>query len=117
MQGLFNVIGHGNQKAVACTPEFLDQLTSQAIVFYLAVAHYGRGRGTWREAAALDRWSDTALEVLDTHRAQLRNTWKAMANATSGDTNPLQAEVTALIRESLVAQYPDAGNILGSPKS
>jgi GTP-binding protein EngB required for normal cell division len=112
LQGLFNLIGQGSDKAVAPTPDFLDQLLSQAVVFYLAVAHYGRGRGAWREAATLDTWTEAVHTALEPQRAQFHTAWKQLAAEPTSDPSTLNREVAALLRASLVSQYPEAGDIL-----
>jgi hypothetical protein len=113
LQGLFNLIGQGNHKAVAPSHEFLDQLLSQAVLFYLAVAHYGRGQGAWRESDAARTWSHTVRAALDTRRQKLHDSWKQIASRAQDGNNHLHAEVAALMRESLVSQYPEAAGVLG----
>lgn len=115
LQGLFNLIGEGNEKAVAPTTDFLDQLLSQAAIFYLAVAHYGRGRGAWQETSKVAVWSDTVAAALDARRTQLHAAWKQLAADTTSNSptnTALEVEVAALLRESLVTLYPEATAVL-----
>lgn len=115
LQGLFNLIGEGNQKAVAPTPDFLDQLLVQAAIFYLAVAHYGRGRGAWRESDALESWSDAVRGIVVGRAASLHDSWKQLADARDGASQQLHREVTDVLRASLLEQYPAAASVLGKP--
>ena len=34
------------------------------MLLYLAVAHYGRGRGDWRESESPEFWKDAALHAI-----------------------------------------------------
>ena len=112
LQGLFNVIGQGKSRAVACTPEFLDQLTGQSLFYYLAVAHYGRGRGAWREPARIESWSTAIQSAIDSRRSELRAIWKALQNGNGDSTAKLRESVEQLLRELLLSQYPEAKQVL-----
>ncbi|MCG8584120.1 MAG: DUF3482 domain-containing protein, partial [Pirellulales bacterium] len=109
LQGLFNLVDQGNQKAVAPTDEFLDQLLVQAIIFYMAVAHYGRGRGAWREGATIQAWSDAVTQVAAPRAQGLRKAWKATP---SDSDEHISSEVAYVMRQSLLALYPAASGTL-----
>ena len=49
---------------VAWSPEALRELAERSLVRYLAVAHFGRGRGDWREEAEPERWRLAAARCL-----------------------------------------------------
>ena len=52
------------EPAVAWSPAALRELAERSLVRYLAVAHYGRGRGPWREEAEPQRWRESAARLL-----------------------------------------------------
>lgn len=112
LQGLFNLIDRDNQKGVACTPDFLDQLTAQAIIYYTAVAHYGRGRGAWQELATVDAWSEVAQAVVEDRRAELHRVWAASAAGPEEAREKLTEVAAALLRDTLTRHYPEAEAML-----
>lgn len=46
-----------NSQEVRWGADFLAQLFRQSLLRYLAVAHFGRGRGEWRETGNPERWN------------------------------------------------------------
>jgi hypothetical protein len=52
---------------------------------YLAVSHYGRGRGEWRESKQPEHWNATAEGVLNSHSEAIDLLWK---NGVQKDTSP-----------------------------
>jgi hypothetical protein len=61
---------------VVWTGDFLARLTADALVFYLAVAHYGRGRGAFRDLAEPEHWRAAVSGVL----ANRKNALTALAD-------------------------------------
>ena len=57
-----NVVRGRTEASLRWEEAFLDGLVTSAVLRYLAVAHYGRGRGAWRRASTRRtgvRWSST----------------------------------------------------------
>jgi hypothetical protein len=91
--------------AMAWNAEVLLDLAQAALLMYLAVAHYGRGRGEWAEAEHPDFWREQVAQVV----AQDADTLRAAADADLGDPLPLlqdwlQQRCLLLLRRL----YPDA---------
>ena len=53
----------------------LDQLLASALLAYLAVAHYGRGRGDWSQAGHPAHWQDTVDATLADRREDFAHLW------------------------------------------
>jgi hypothetical protein len=70
------VLKRGEEPAVVWTGDFLARLTADALVFYLAVAHYGRGRGAFRDLAEPEHWRAAVSGVL----ANRKNALTALAD-------------------------------------
>lgn len=58
-------------------PAALDTAVEAALLRYLAVAHFGRGRGQWAHSEAPDRWREVVAEVLAAQRPALAALWSA----------------------------------------
>ncbi len=81
-----------------------------ALVTYLAVAHFGRGRGSWQDAEHPPHWPPAARAELQHHRSALESTWKKAADP---DTTPdsltpeINSTLTAATASLLRSLYPD----------
>jgi hypothetical protein len=64
----FNMVRGSDQSAVGWTEDFLVGLVASQLVTYLAVAHYGRGRGEWRESEHPGFWREEVEAVLAPRR-------------------------------------------------
>jgi hypothetical protein len=65
----YNFVRGVGAPTLAWSDGVLNELARGALVRYLAVAHYGRGRGQWREGESPAHWAD----AVDTAMAQLQN--------------------------------------------
>jgi hypothetical protein len=84
---------------------FLDGLVRSALLRYLAVAHYGRGRGDWAESEYPPHWPPEVERLVATHRVELAHVWSMR-----GDTNDAAALAAALapVLTSMAEQLLDA---------
>jgi hypothetical protein len=55
----------------------MTPMVEAALLRYLAVAHFGRGRGEWSEGEAPVHWRDVVAEALRPQAAALRSLWAA----------------------------------------
>ena len=95
---------------------FLDALVEAVLLRYLAVAHFGRGRGDWQADAPPGRWREVLAGVLDGRRATWTSLW---ARRLDGDdaafTAVVRAELAHDALAALDALYPDAARPRRSP--
>jgi hypothetical protein len=100
---------------VTWTPGFLYRLCHQAMLRYLAVAHFGRGRGGYRDLEQPAHWSGAVDRVLGERRTVLDEIWsdaeKPDAQGDESLTARLRTVVEAGLREVLREAYPDAGGL------
>jgi hypothetical protein len=78
----------------------LARLAREALLRYLAVAHFGRGRGAWREVGAPAHWPGVLDAAIAPRAAALRD---ALAAAQAAALAPL---LGALLREVLLRLHP-----------
>jgi hypothetical protein len=104
-------VARGRTEAIVRWDErFLDGLVTAALLRYLAVAHYGRGRGEWRESEYPPFWREqVALEVASREQA-LAAIW--MSPATGGDAGEIETRLREALRDIATAVldrlYPGA---------
>jgi len=106
----YNEARGAREGQVRWSAEFLTQRFGAAILRYLAVAHYGRGRGDWVEGEHPAHWRPLVSEVASQHRAALDAIWDAAERHASADevAEDLGPLVTHATRQALVRLYPEA---------
>ena len=87
----------GDDNAVRWTAEHFAAQAELILVTYLAVAHFGRGRGEWKDAEHPPHWPAAARAVIETHRSELDALWKR-----AGEKDP-RAEVLSGTAEAILA--------------
>lgn len=80
----YNLV-RGNDHRLRWSREHFREQVKLSLLAYLAVSHYGRGRGDWKESAQPQHWNDTAESVLDAHADAIDLLWK---NGVQKDTSP-----------------------------
>lgn len=78
-------------------------------VCYLAVAHFGRGRGEWRDGIQPSHWHQTAAAVIEDHRDAVDQVWKqAVEKQAMPDVvfREMEHLVHECVREVLNRLYP-----------
>ena len=92
---------------VRWSDEFLASRVEAAVVRYLAVAHYGRGRGEFRPGEPDPRWAQAAAAVVRA-RAELPHDFVARLRQGSSAAAALEPELRELLWQVLETLYPDA---------
>jgi len=94
-----------DEPALTWTPEFLKRLTAEALLLYLAVAHYGRGRGDYRDLEQPKHWNE-AIETA------LSGRMEGLANAARDGDARFEALLRTVLEDVLRRLYPEAGPAL-----
>jgi hypothetical protein len=104
----YNVVRGTEQTEIAWTDEVLDELAASALLAYLAVAHYGRGRGEWTPSEHPAHWQDEVRAALQESDGALRSIWaqRASNRAAEEQAAALEAELTRAARAVLARLYP-----------
>ena len=90
-----NVVRGRTESSLRWEEAFLDGLVTSALLRYLAVAHYGRGRGAWREGEYPPHWRPMVVDVVVASQEKLAAIW-----ARRGDGSELmQRSLEGLLRE------------------
>ena len=77
---------------------FLTGLVASALLRYLTVAHYGRGRGEWSESEHPAFWTPLVAEIIDEHRGRLARIWSMRLPA--NEEAALRDELRLLLRDA-----------------
>jgi hypothetical protein len=115
----YNLARGAQSGNVRWSTDFLFGRVAAALMRYLAVAHFGRGRGEFVSGAAPAHWQAAVVQVLERRRAALDAVWAARND--SGTAHPetaflvasLQPLVTASAQEVLIQLYPDVAHVFG----
>ncbi|MDP6410677.1 MAG: DUF3482 domain-containing protein [Planctomycetota bacterium] len=114
--------GHGAGRAVEwvsgkehpCvewTPGLLERLAQELLLRYLAVAHFGRGQGNWRDGQGPGFWSEHVARALAERSEEFTGALET-GRADGGGPAALEAVLTDATRAALVACYPRAARLL-----
>ena len=92
----------------------LDAMLEAALLRYLAVAHFGRGRGAWTHGETPPHWRDAVTAALAGQAAACSAVWAGRATRApdAGEADRLGAQLQPIIdrslRETLWRLYPQA---------
>ena len=76
LTSLYNAEKGVTDSTVRWSEEFMEARLESAIVRYLAVAHFGRGRGEFQAAAAPARWREAVRAVLRAQAQRRSGLWR-----------------------------------------
>jgi hypothetical protein len=98
---------------VRWSADFLNDRVGAAIIRYLAVAHFGRGRGEFVSGIEPAHWNEIVASSIEPRRAALGEAWeRARMGIASGSLEerlePLMQEIT---RDVLIRLYPDCASV------
>ena len=110
------VVQGPRETAVTWSATLLNELFRHAVLHYLVVAHYGRGRGPWADRELPAAWAGLVARAAAPCEPRLVPLWRAIASAGAADdkTGPrLAAIVTECATSALSTAYPSAAQVLG----
>lgn len=106
----YNLV-RGSDHRLHWSREHFREQVRLAMLTYLAVAHFGRGRGEWQESAEPAHWNTVIGEVLDEHSNGIERLWKEGVEK-GALPDSLSKSAQSLIHDSLscvlVRLYPSA---------
>lgn len=109
----YNLVRGTKGGSVMWSHEFLHQRFRAALLRYLAVAHFGRGRGDWAEAEYPPHWQTLVDEVVAPYRDALDAFWSESSSGVGREALSAQLEQVFrdAARELLLRLYPEASAI------
>ncbi|MFC7518618.1 DUF3482 domain-containing protein [Herbaspirillum sp. GCM10030257] len=106
----FNTQTERNEPKVQFSDDFLRTLVVTSLLRYLAVAHFGRGRGNFVESEAPAFWQKEVEDVVASNEKKLTDAWRDARNGnTVSMVNPdrPQYEVEASLASALAQMILD----------
>jgi hypothetical protein len=109
-----NLVRGTDHSWLAWNGEALDALLEAALLRYLAVAHFGRGRGDWERAETPAHWKPVVDVALAAEAETLAALWDSRSAQASGDevaaqlAPRLRPPIDRALRVSLAELYPDS---------
>jgi hypothetical protein len=106
----FNLVRGKTESTIRWSDEFVATLVPAAVLRYLAVAHYGRGRGEWAASEYPRFWRDTVVAEVQRHGG----TASVLALRAGDDcnvqavTHAVQAALARISLAVLESLYPNA---------
>lgn len=82
-----------------------------ALLSYLAVAHFGRGRGSWKRDPRPEHWQREISVIVEAKKDSLDSIWKSASHTESGVTSvneDMELMMRELGRSTLSRLYPKA---------
>jgi hypothetical protein len=115
----FNTTLDRKQPSVQFAPAFLRTLLVSSVLRYLAVAHFGRGRGHFVEGEAPPFWQAAVEEALNRHCPDLDRLWQTVRTAPdlAAALAPLVALLETVVADVFERLYPGAGAAIGTRPS
>ena len=104
----------GKRAEVRWNETFLDQLASTALLRYLAVAHFGRGRGSFDTFEEPERWRDAVRAAQRDAQERWSRAWSRAASddGDASGTSALERPVGRALHRVLADAYPEAASAL-----
>lgn len=98
-----------NSNQVRWSEAAFADLFGAALLRYLAVAHFGRGRGAWEEGELPPFWQEHVSAVVDQHKAALTALHTAASRGDAAQTDAALADLFQRAGGALLARlYPQA---------
>lgn len=96
--------------SVRWSEAFFTEIIGAAILRYLAVAHFGRGRGNWEEGEYPAFWLDMVRRELEDSQPEIGRIYTSGKDTPAAELNvPLQALLSTVTSRVLSRLYPSAG--------
>ena len=109
-----NVVRGTDKSSVGWHAEAMTPILRAALLRYLAVAHFGRGRGQWSEGESPAHWATAVDATLAAQAEALNELWQSReksadaAEAVSALAERLQPLLAAAARTALETLYPNS---------
>ena len=108
----YNVVRGARSASVTWSEAMLDELVTTALLGYLAVAHYGRGRGDWTPSEHPPHWRQVVSEAVAARREAFHHAWSLRTSAEGDTRQAIAAALDPLLADTALAVlarlYPDS---------
>ncbi len=114
-----NILRGRQQSWLSWSAAAMDAMVEAALLRYLAVAHFGRGRGEWQQGEAPAHWRGVVQQALAPQRGAWSALWQRRAEVEDPQAPTVSAAaVQPLLRQAmadvLLRLYPESQSVLRS---
>ncbi len=111
----YNMVRGEQTNSVRWSEEAFTGFVRSALLRYLAVAHFGRGRGEWEESEHPTSWQAAVEGVVAAERSRIRSLWARAKEAPREETTARIEELLERLAEQLLSGfYPEAQRLFGA---
>jgi len=111
----YNMVRGEDAPAVRWSEDFFESLVRAALLRYLAVAHFGRGRGDYAEGEHPAYWLEAVDAVVAGRRGEVRALWQRGKDGAAADLVPeIDGLLTGCAAQLLSRFYPGSRKMLMS---
>lgn len=97
----YNLV-RGDDSRVHWSRDHFREQVRLALLCYLAVAHFGRGRGEWQESSVPEVWDEAVKAVIDHNQSGWDHVWR-LAVERGGMPDTIHREMSRLLHDSTIA--------------
>ena len=109
----YNLARGEDTNVVRWSEQFYRELMHAALLRYLAVAHFGRGRGDWEEGEHPQRWVAAVADEVKREEQAISRVWNRARDAQPGDLERrLEQLLIRMACRLLLRLYPQATELL-----
>ena len=109
----YNLARGRETSSVRWSSALLNARAQAAVVRYLAVAHFGRGRGNYVETECPPHWPQVVAEILQPAIPRLDALWQRLAKRDETALADLAAAMRETLTSVLIRLYPESQSVLG----
>jgi uncharacterized protein DUF3482/50S ribosome-binding GTPase len=104
----YNLVRGAENATLRWSGQFFEGAVRAALLRYLAVAHFGRGRGDYTESEAPKHWQSEVARIVESRRRELQLIWEDIRNQeiTERISTRLERLITACAEQLLKNLYP-----------
>ena len=103
-----NLVRGTDKSWIAWNGEALHTLLEAALLRYLAVAHFGRGRGEWARAETAPHWQPVVQAALAAEAEALERLWQERGDDPAALAARLRPIIDRALRAALQQLYPQS---------
>ena len=103
-----NLVRGRNDSTLRWEEAFLDGLVTSALLRYLAIAHWGRGRGRWTQGEYAPFWRDLVVQSVVENQDRLAAIWSRRGEGEDAVQRELEELLERMALGLLDRLYPGA---------